>query len=388
MDGNYIGLMSGTSADSIDAVIVSITNQKLVLLDCYSHEIPKAIQQKIWQTNFSKNDELKTMLQLDYQLGILFADAVNHLLNKSSVSKHNIIAIGSHGQTLRHYPNGDYPSTLQIADANIIVEKTNIPTVGDFRRADIAAGGQGAPLAPAFHQFQFQHHKKNRIIVNIGGIANITYLPGNQSELIQGFDTGPGNCLMDEWIQQHQDKTYDKNGAWAKSGTIDKNLLNLLLQHSYFKEPKPKSTGRDIFNITWLNAILDNYHKNNSISNKDVQMTLNVLTAQSIVNDINLINNIDEVFICGGGVYNLTLMTLLQDLLSSNNIKCESTRVLDFNPDWVEACAFAWLAKQRLENQAGNCPSVTGANHPCILGAIYGATTPSYSSTLATVDNN
>ncbi len=388
MNGNYIGLMSGTSADSIDAVIVSITNQKLVVLDSYSHEIPKTIQQKIWQANFSNDGELKTMLQLDYQLGTLFADAVNHLLNKSSISKQDIIAIGSHGQTLRHYPNSDFPSTLQIADANIIVEKTNITTISDFRRADIAAGGQGAPLVPAFHQFQFQHRDKNRIILNIGGIANITYLPSAKSELIQGFDTGPGNCLMDEWIQQHQDKTYDKNGAWAKSGTIDKNFLKLLLQHDYFQEPRPKSTGRDIFNVTWLNTVLNNYRKNNSISNNDIQMTLNALTAQSIVNDINSLNDIDEVFVCGGGVYNLTLITLLKDLLSNNNIKCDSTLVLDFNPDWVEACAFAWLAKQRLENQAGNCPSVTGASHPCILGAVYAATTPSYSSTLATVNNN
>jgi len=257
MDGNYIGLMSGTSADSIDAVIVSIIDNDFKLLTHYSHPIPKLIKQKIWFMNKSSDDELKSMLELDYQLAHLFSDAVKNLLKKSSVIKNSIVAIGSHGQTIRHYPESDYPTSLQIADANIIVEQTGITTISDFRRADLAAGGQGAPLVPAFHQYLFQDQQSHRVILNIGGIANITYLPSiEQSDLIVGYDTGPGNGLMDEWIQKHKNREYDTNGEWAQSGQINNALLNVLLEHPYFHQSYPKSTGRDIFNLTWLEALL------------------------------------------------------------------------------------------------------------------------------------
>ncbi|MFV1982608.1 MAG: anhydro-N-acetylmuramic acid kinase [Thiohalomonadales bacterium] len=369
---NYIGLMSGTSADCIDAVIISIENNKLTLIDNYSHSIPKNLQEKIWLMNSSSMDELKSMLELDYQLGDLFAEAVNQLLKKTSINKETIIAIGSHGQTVRHYPDSEFPSTLQIGDANLIVERTNITTVCDFRRADIAAGGQGAPLVPAFHQFQFQHDKKNRIILNIGGIANITYLPANQPNFISGFDTGPGNALMDEWIQKHKSLDYDKNGEWAKTGKLDYNLLKLFLEHPYFQESPPKSTGRDIFNLNWVESILEHYRASKILNTEDVQTTLCALTAHSIFNAIQTLNNIDELYVCGGGIHNLFLINMLQELLSEKNISCESTENLGLNPDWVEACAFAWLARQRLNNLPGNCPSVTGARHRCILGAVYG----------------
>lgn len=371
MDGNYIGLMSGTSADSIDAVVVSMINNKLTLRYSYSHAIPDIIQENIWQMNSSGCDEIKSMLELDYQLGNLFADAVNNLLIKSSVNKNTIKAIGSHGQTLRHYPDSKFPSTLQIGDANLIVEKNGITTVCDFRRADIAAGGQGAPLVSAFHQFQFQHNKTNRVILNIGGIANITYLPAGQENSVIGFDTGPGNGLMDEWIQKHQSLTYDENGEWAKSGHIDDSLLKIFLEHSYFHEPYPKSTGRDIFNLAWIESILARYQAGKKLSNEDVQITLCALTTHSIFNSIQKLDKVDEVYICGGGIHNSTLIRLLTELLFTKNIPCQSTEELGLSPDWIEACAFAWLARQRLNNQPGNCPSVTGARHPCILGAVY-----------------
>ena len=227
MEGNFIGLMSGTSADCIDAVIISLDNHKVNLVGSYSHLIPKKIQETIWLMNTSSDNELETMLELDHQLGQLFSEAVNKLLEQSSLDKNSIAAIGSHGQTLRHYPNSSFPSTLQVGDANIIVEQTGITTVSDFRGADIAAGGQGAPLVPAFHQFLFHDNNINRVILNIGGLANITYLPANGS--ICGFDTGPGNGLMDEWIQRHRQQNYDANGDWAKSGNVDKSLLNLLM---------------------------------------------------------------------------------------------------------------------------------------------------------------
>ncbi len=371
MDRHYIGLMSGTSADSIDAVVVNISADNVTLLESYSHPIPKDIQKKIWSLNQSCDNELKIMLELDQQLGLLFSSAVNNILKKSSIDYNSIIAIGSHGQTLRHYPNSAHPSTLQIADANVIVEKTGITTVSDFRRADIAAGGQGAPLVPAFHQHQYQHSEHHRVIVNIGGIANISYLPANQPNSIIGFDTGPGNGLMDEWIQKHQSVPFDKNGDWAKQGTVNKSLLNLFLEHPYFQKKQPKSTGRDIFNLSWVESIIQRSPSSNSIKHEDVQLTLCALTAHSIVNAINSLQIVNEVYICGGGVHNKTLIQLLNDLLFTKSILCQSTEKLGLHPDWVEACAFAWLAKQRINNLPGNCPTVTGARHHCVLGAIY-----------------
>jgi anhydro-N-acetylmuramic acid kinase len=375
MDGNYIGLMSGTSADSIDAVVVSIINNKLTLLNSYSHPIPKVIQEKIWLMNSSNQDELKSMLDLDSCLGNLFSDAVNTVLKKSSLNKNTIVAIGTHGQTIRHYPDTDSPSTLQIGDPNIIVEKTGIATVSDFRRADIAAGGQGAPLAPAFHEFKFKDGAVNRVILNIGGIANITFLPSSKSdsESIYGFDTGPGNGLMDEWIQKHKKQAYDKNGEWAQTGKINHELLTLLLKDPYFKKAHPKSTGRDYFNLDWVESILKKFNPNKNLTPQDIQITLCALTVQSICNAIKLLDEVNELYVCGGGVHNTTLIKLLAKLLSDfeNPISCNSTDELGLNPDWVEACAFAWLAKQRLEKKSGNCPSVTGAKHECILGAVY-----------------
>ncbi len=371
MDGHYIGLMSGTSADSIDAVIADIAATNLTLLASYSHPIPKEIQQKIWSLNQSCHDELKIMLELDQQLGHLFSTAAKNVLKNASIDSHSIVAIGSHGQTIRHYPNSNYPATLQIGDANIIVEETGITTVSDFRRADIAAGGQGAPLVPAFHQHQYQHSTLHRVIVNIGGIANISYLPANQTNSISGFDTGPGNGLMDEWIQKHKNLAFDRNGDWAKQGTIDKYLLDLFLEHSYFQEAKPKSTGRDIFNLSWIESILKHYQPSNNIKHEDVQLTLCALTAHSIVNAIDSLAIVNEVYICGGGIHNTILITMLNELLSSKSILCQSTEKLGLHPDWVEACAFAWLARQRIDNLPGNCPTVTGARHHCVLGALY-----------------
>jgi len=373
MDGNYIGLMSGTSADSIDAVVVSISNNNLTLLASHTEVIPEQIQNKIWSMNTVNNNELQLMLELDHQLGKLFSTAVNNLLLQASLTSSSIIAIGCHGQTVRHYPNSKYPTTLQIADANLIVDKTKITTVSDFRRADIAAGGQGAPLVPAFHQYQFQDSKYNRVIINIGGIANISYLPKDPANHIIGFDTGPGNCLMDDWIQENLFETYDINGDWAQSGKIDENLLSLFMEHPYFKEQHPKSTGRDVFNLNWIKNVLQHYKSSTNLNPEDIQITLLAVTAYSIYNSISSLNDVNQVYVCGGGIKNATLIKQLNELLSDKNIHCKSTHDLGIAPDWVEACAFAWLAYQRIENLPGNCPSVTGATHDCILGAVYTA---------------
>ncbi len=362
----YLGLMSGTSADAVDLVIVDAANDKIRLTASHSVSLSPRIRQQIHALSTPSDNEIDRLGELDQLLGEVFADTINQLIEKSEISASQVIAIGSHGQTIRHRPPGSvaHPFTLQIGDPNIIAERTGITTVADFRRRDMAAGGQGAPLVPAFHQAIFHNSAIDRVVVNIGGMANITWLPTSGKTL--GFDTGPGNVLMDAWILKSLGKAYDANGDWAASGMVDKGLLARLLAHPFLQQTAPKSTGREAFNLAWLETELVNLE----IAPNDVQATLLALTAESVAKDIAQLTNAScEVFVCGGGAHNLKLMAELQSRLPQ--AKLASTAAFGIAPEWVEAMAFAWLAKQTMERKNGNLSAVTGAKREVILGGVY-----------------
>lgn len=364
----YIGLMSGTSADAIDVVAVEFLQQTLRLVGSHSTPLPHSLRQQIHSLATPNHNEIDTLGKLDQALGELFASSINELLDKYQLSPSDIIAIGSHGQTIRHRPphTSAHPFTLQIGDANVIAERTGITTVADFRRRDMAAGGQGAPLVPAFHRALFHSQDVDRAVVNIGGMANITWLP--KMGLATGFDTGPGNVLMDAWILKNQNKAYDANGDWAASGNEHQALLTQLLEHPFFALSPPKSTGREAFNMAWLESEIAKLAK--VPSGQDIQKTLLTVTATSICDCIRTFTQDHcEVFICGGGAYNRELMKELQEQLPQSLVA--STANLGIAPEWIEAIAFAWLAKQTLNRQAGNLCSVTGAQREVVLGGVY-----------------
>ncbi|MDH5436997.1 MAG: anhydro-N-acetylmuramic acid kinase [Gammaproteobacteria bacterium] len=368
MSETYIGLMAGTSMDAIDAVIVDFSQPSLKLVASHSLAIPEDLKNKLIALCTPGDNEIDRMAQLDNQLGFLFANAVNQLLDSTGLSPSKINAIGSHGQTIRHTPNGDFPYTLQIGNPAVISEQTNITTIADFRRKDMAAGGQGAPLAPAFHNAVFRSNKQNRIALNIGGMANITILPADKNKAVTGFDTGPGNVLMDLWCMQHLNMPYDKDGQWAASGKTQNTLLKKFLADPYFKLAPPKSTGREHFNRGWLNS----YSEIQNERPEDIQATLCALTVETIALDIERNNTKQEIIVCGGGTHNRYLMTQLSKRLSDHSVK--SSTEFGIEPNWVEAIAFAWLARQTRNNLPGNLPTVTGARHEAVLGAIYPAT--------------
>jgi len=358
----YIGLMSGTSIDGIDAGLVDFSPKKPKLIAFEYLPFSSALKNKIEALTSISTISLQDYGALDCQLGHLFAQVVNSLLDKAGVHYSNIIAIGSHGQTLYHAPNNCFPFSLQIGDPNIIAEKTKITTIADFRRRDIAAKGQGAPLTPGFHQAIFKSFLKKICIVNIGGIANITIL---SKQSLTAFDTGTGNTLMDYWCQENLNQAYDKNGDWAKSGQVIPALLKNFKRANYFKLPPPKSTGKEYFSGKWLEQHLTEF---STFQTQDVQATLCQLTADSITEAIQkYAGSIDELLVCGGGVHNHHLLTLL----ATQDYQVHSTAKQGINPDYVEAMAFAWLAKQTMNHLAGNLVEVTGANAPVILGGIY-----------------
>ena len=363
----YIGLMAGTSMDAIDAVLVDFSQPSLKIIASNSLPIPEDLKEKLIALCTPGNNEIDRMAQLDNKLGFLFAEAVNKLLSSANLSSKEINAIGSHGQTIRHIPSGDFPYTLQIGNPAVISEQTNITTIADFRRKDMAAGGQGAPLAPAFHNAVFRSNIQDRVALNIGGMANITILPADKNKPVTGFDTGPGNVLMDLWCMQHQNKPFDKDGQWAASGKVHKNLLKQFLGDPYFKLAPPKSTGREHFNINWLN----NFSEITNESPEDIQATLCALTIETIAQDIERSSHKQEIIVCGGGTHNGYLMTQLSERLHRHDVK--SSAELGIEPDWVEAIAFAWLARQTRNHLPGNLPTVTGAHHEAVLGAVYSA---------------
>lgn len=363
----YLGLMSGTSADGFDVAIIDTSDNSIQCIATYHAPMPSFIKQEIFQLCETNHDEIDKMGQLDRKLGELFAKAANDLLAKQHLSPTDIIAIGCHGQTIRHRPNYPHPFTLQIGDPNTICEITGIPTIVDFRRRDLVHGGQGAPLAPLFHAATFRDQQNDRIILNLGGIANITYLPADLKKSVIGFDTGPANVLLDTWINKHLQQAYDKNGQWARSGNIQPDLLNKMLADQYFKLLPPKSTGREYFNAAWLMNYLQDFP---NISANDVQATLNELTVQSIIHAINQLNlSAYQLIVCGGGVHNQFTMQRLHTLLAPNEVM--SSNQLNIDPDFVEACAFAWLAQQCFNRQRLNTNAITGGHKPVILGGIY-----------------
>ncbi len=363
----YIGLISGTSTDGIDAALVRFEQNVPRLVHALTHPWPEALRAQILQV---AQDETKLDLdaygRLDVAIGQIFADAVHELLEQSGTSVTSVRAVGSHGQTIRHRPIGERPFTLQIGDASVIAERSHIDVVADFRRADVAAGGQGAPLLPAVHAMLLAQPGRTRVVLNLGGIANITVLSADGR--VSGFDTGPANGLLDAWCLRHRGEAFDRDGAFAQSGRVDETLLANLLDDPYFALSPPKSTGREHFHLGWLDARLQLV----SPSAADVQATLLELTARSVANAITQhAGDAADVLLCGGGVRNAVLVRRLRELLQPRELS--STAAYGVDPDYLEATAFAWLARQRLLGLPGNLPAVTGAQGFRVLGAIYAA---------------
>ena len=357
--------MSGTSLDGIDAVFAEIgpTGQPRLLQSHYL-PYPDNLRTQLLALHTPQPDEIHLAALAANVLARLYAEAVNALLD--GIAPDSVRAIGCHGQTLRHRPADGY--TLQIGNAALLAELTGIPVVADFRSRDIAAGGQGAPLVPAFHAQALRHPGVHRVIANIGGIANVTDLPVDGT--VRGWDTGPGNMLLDAWIKRHRGAHYDRDGAWAASGRAHPGLLAALTHHAYLQSPPPKSAGREQFNLNWLDATLGSL--NEAIDPAYVQTTLLEFTAISLADALNReCSGAQELYVCGGGAHNGALMQRIRDHLP--NVRVATTAALGIDPDWVEALAFAWLARQMLHHAPGNLPSVTGARGERILGAIYPA---------------
>ncbi|MGO2227115.1 anhydro-N-acetylmuramic acid kinase [Psychrobacter celer] len=391
-DGLYIGMMSGTSLDGMDAVLCQFasdsenTQQPLQLITSHSQNFPARLREVLLALcqpngtaaltpNFDEPNDLVS--ELDWfgwaskAYGEFASEVVNNLLQQSNTDSESVLAIGCHGQTVRHRPQMGF--SLQLVDTNVIAERTGISVISDFRRRDMAVGGQGAPLVPAFHQALFSDSASTRILLNLGGIANITVLPANDDPVI-GYDTGPANLLLDAWAKQHIDKDYDQDGAWAQSGQVIEPLLNQLLEHPFFARSYPKSTGREEFNLEWLQEELQRFDQASAhirYSSADIQATLTELTAISASAQINKFITTDKsssVYVCGGGALNDYLMTRLQAHLPHCHVT--TTASLGLDPAWVEAVAFAWLARQSLMGETGNLPAVTGAKKGVVLGQV------------------
>ncbi len=412
-DGLYIGMMSGTSLDGMDAVLCQFssdigaetdTQQPMQLLATVSQDFPPRLREvllalcqpngvnQLIPTAGEPNSELDWFGWASKEYAEFASDVVNTLLQQSNTEIESVLAIGCHGQTVRHRPQMGF--SLQLVDANIIAERTGISVVSDFRRRDMAVGGQGAPLVPAFHQALFAVPDSTRVLLNLGGIANITVLPAVANNLLEyddhsdsnkpsnkqqvdsvvGYDTGPANLLLDAWTVLHTDKGYDAGGTWAQSGQVVEPLLNQLLEHPFFARGYPKTTGREDFNLEWIQDELQKFDQASAdirYSSADVQATLTELTAISACDQINTFISTHEnssIYVCGGGALNDYLVTRLQAHLP--HCKVETTASLGLDPTWVEAVAFAWLARQTLMGETGNLPAVTGANKGVVLGQV------------------
>ncbi len=365
--GLFVGLISGTSADGIDAALVRFVDGRAQLLEGITHPWPEPLREQLLAIGQAqKQIDLDALGQLDVAIGARFGEATLALLAKAKRGAHEVIAVGSHGQTVRHRPTGPLPFTLQLGDPSVIAEACGITVVAGFRRADVAAGGQGAPLLPAMHAMLLDARPAARAVLNLGGIANVTYLAGDGH--VTGFDTGPANGLLDAWCQRHCGQAYDRDGRFAAQGQVDEALLAHLLADPYFAQPPPKSTGREYFHLAWLDARLG--HGADPRRPQDVQATLLALTVRSVGDAIaRHAQKADDVLVCGGGVHNPVLMGALRSALAPRAV-C-STADFGVDPDFLEAMAFAWLARQRLLLQPGNLPAVTGARGPRVLGAVY-----------------
>ena len=359
-----IGMMSGTSADGIDAVLARFNSpHEVEILTTHYEDYPLAVRNQVNEITHTQEIVSCRDTPLNDQLASLYANACLELITQSGVDKKEISALANHGQTVRHEPNANPPYSLQLGNPQLIANQTGLLTVANFRQADLAAGGQGAPLMPAFHSAVFNDNKQGksgRFLLNIGGIANITHL----GDTVIGFDTGPGNTLLDQWIYKHKQLTYDKSGAWAASGQVNKELLGRLVLDPYFSKPFPKSTGPDYFNLSWLNSHL------NSETAEDVQATLLELTVISVANELKQVGDLGgDIFVCGGGAHNKLLMKRLQESLPSYQVL--TTDSLGIPADWVEATGFAWLGYCRLLERNSNLPSVTGATDAVSLGEVF-----------------
>jgi anhydro-N-acetylmuramic acid kinase len=362
----YIGLMSGTSLDGVDAALVDFSQGPGGrLLHTAFVPYPSTIRTEALALNSPGENEIHRAAILAGAIGTLYLEAVQTLLRASGARPDQIAAIGCHGQTIRHRPDSGY--TTQICHPASLAEHSGITIVADFRMRDIAAGGQGAPLVPAFHAACFRDSAQHRVILNLGGIANVTDLP--PAGQIRGFDTGPGNLLMDMWCAQHRGTTYDAAGAWAAGGAVIGPMLEAMLAEPYFASPPPKSTGRDDFHAAWLMRFAPDRY-----APADVQATLLELTAASVAEALrDHCPGATALYVCGGGAGNIRLLERLRARLAPQGIAVQTTAALGLDPDWVEAVAFAWLARQTLRGLPGNLPEVTGARGPRILGAIYPA---------------
>jgi len=360
MDELYIGVMSGTSLDGIDIALCEIKDESFELIYSYEYPFDEDLKVDILSA-IDYSVTLKRLGELDTRLGRLFADSISTFIFEKNIDKKTIRAIGLHGQTLWHEPNSKFPFSMQLGNANVITAQTGVSVVSDFRQKDIALGGQGAPFAPIFHQFLFSRLEGNIAVLNIGGMANISIL----GEKLMGYDTGCGNVLLDYWISYSQNKPYDKDGEWARSGSVHGGLLKLMLSDPYFSKKAPKSTGRELFNKQWLKEQLKEFQHLNS---EDVQATLLELTALSITNEVKK-SSTNLLIVCGGGVKNIYLMKRLQAEL--NGIEVVSSDECGVSSEFMEAMTFAWLACERVHKRSVRLSSVTGAKKDSILGCIY-----------------
>jgi anhydro-N-acetylmuramic acid kinase len=364
MPERYIGLMSGTSVNGIDAVLAEFGDAAMTLSATHSHPYPGGLQDDLRHAmRHADTVGAERVGELHVRVGGAFRDAALALLDGAGIDAGTVRAIGSHGQTLRHRPSGRYPFTLQIGDAATIAVGTGIDTVADFRSTDVALGGEGAPLVPPFHAWLFGDRAESRVVLNLGGIANITVLPAGGP--VTGFDTGPANTLLDAWAQLHLHSPWDERGAFAAGGRVDESLVTAALADPWFSRPPPKSTGFEDFNLDWLRL-----HAGPQPAPQDVQASLAEITARSIAQAIRRwAPGTRGVYVCGGGVANDDLMQRLRIALPEARLHTTADAGLD--PQWVEAAAFAWLAMRRVHGHTGSLPSVTGARQAAVLGALY-----------------
>ena len=365
-DGLLIGLMTGTSMDAMDAALVRHTGLGGMELEAaIAMPLPDRLRARI--ADAGPDSPLCEAMTLDAELAALYAEAVDRLLEEAGFERQSVVAIGCHGQTVWHAPERTPPISVQLGDPNMLAERTGITVVADFRRRDMAAGGEGAPLAPAFHHAFFSTPDEYRVVANIGGMTNITLLPDDSVDNVSGFDTGPGNVLMDSWIHRQRGERFDRGGLWAASGVVHGQLLDALLGEPYFARTPPKSTGRELFNDNWLNTRLQAF---SGIAAADVQATLCELTAVTLTTAIrDYAPDCARLLLCGGGAHNTHLHGRIAALLPGVTVTSTSSHGMD--ADWVEAAGFAWLARETLAGRSGNIPAVTGAKRKVVLGGIY-----------------
>ena len=362
----YLGLMSGTSQDGVDAALVTIGSTDYTVQRTATTPYPETLHGRIGALLRDPRPSLHELGQLDVAIGNFFARCVNRLLDECAVAPGQVAAIGHSGHTVLHCPAGPEPFTMQLGDPSTVAAATGIATVGHLRQMDVALGGQGAPLAPAFHQWSFSHPQECRVVVNIGGIANITILQPGRTLL--GFDTGPGNTLLDGWTRRCLGRPYDHDGDWSRTGRIHGKLLKILMDDAYFRRLPPKSTGLEHFNLAWLESGLE--RTGERPSDEDIQATLTELTAATITDAVAAVDCAPRrVILCGGGTHNSALTDRLAARLDSATV--ESSAKHGIGPEWVEAVLFAWLARARLRGEPGNAPAVTGACRPAPLGGVY-----------------